>query len=281
MNNLMRYTLALLLLMITTSSALADTPQRKPVYSVGVVPQFDVRRIHSIWRPILDVLEKATGARFVLRGSISIPAFEQEYMSGVYDFAYVNPFQALLASRDQGYIPLVRDHGQSLHGILVVPKESPITSVSQLEGRTVVFPAPNALGATMMIRAALRNEFNVSVKPKYVLSHGSVYLNVLLNKAAAGGGVQNTLEQQDPAVHDGLRILYRTREVAPHPFVVHPRVPPAMQDKVRETLLLMAGSVEGSKMLSRIPVSRIGPAVLDDYRPLEEMGLDRVYLGGQ
>ncbi|MEK9775021.1 MAG: PhnD/SsuA/transferrin family substrate-binding protein, partial [Quisquiliibacterium sp.] len=77
-------------------------------YTFGVVPQFDARKVVEIWGPILKELEKRTGFDFELVGSPKIPQFEIEFEQGRYDFAYMNPYHALIAGRTQKYLPLVR-----------------------------------------------------------------------------------------------------------------------------------------------------------------------------
>jgi len=244
---------------------------------VGIVPQYEARRIYKIWRPILDKLEAATGLHFTLRGSPSIPAFESEFIAGAFDFAYMNPYHISPARNRQGYIPLVRDVGRRLQGILVVRKDSPIRSVQQLAGRVVAFPSPNALGASMLIRAELLDKFQLQVIPRYVLSHSSVYLNVILEQTVAGGGVQSTLQQQPDNIKNKLRVLYRTQSIAPHPFAAHPRVAPKIRAQVRQAFLALGQSKEGRQLLARVPIRRIGPSRMMDYEPLSKLKLQRFY----
>ena len=116
-------------------------------YNFGVVPQFEPRKLFSIWRPVLDELERRTGFKLKMVGSTEIPAFETSAISGEYDFAYMNPFEVMMVSDAQGYEPLVKDGSRHLSGIIVVPKDSPIQSPSELAGKHVAFPAPNAFGA--------------------------------------------------------------------------------------------------------------------------------------
>ncbi|MGD2118959.1 MAG: phosphate/phosphite/phosphonate ABC transporter substrate-binding protein [Chromatiales bacterium] len=246
-------------------------------YVVGVVPQFDARRIQTIWQPILDRLEQATGHKFVLKGSSSIPAFEKQLTEGQFDFAYMNPYHLYVANRQQGYQPLVHDSGKDLYGIVVVSKNSKIKSVAELDGQPVAFPAPNALGASLLTRAAFAKEYGINVLPKYVRTHTSVYLNVALGEVAAGGGVQHTLLQQRPEVQAALKVLYETKHVAAHPLSAHPRVPEALQQQVKQTLLQMNNTPDGKMLLGEIPILEIGPANMDDYAILGHMGLQAFY----
>ncbi|WP_459867184.1 phosphate/phosphite/phosphonate ABC transporter substrate-binding protein [Endothiovibrio diazotrophicus] len=247
-------------------------------YQFGVVPQFEPRHLAAIWVPILEELERRTGFDFVMSGSPRIPDFERDFRRGRFDFAYMNPYHSLVAAETQGYEPLVRDGGRSLYGILVVPKESPIHTLAELQGRTVAFPAPNALGASLLIRADLEQLHGVAVEPLYVKTHSSVYTNVLLGRAAAGGGVMSTLRQQKPEVRDALRVLYKTREMAPHPVVAHPRVPAADRQAVRRAFLDMAATEAGAALLAKVPIKQLIAADADDYRPLTAWGLERYFV---
>lgn len=269
----------LLVLIAVTFSATGESAPVGKEYTFGVVPQFEPRKIHAIWRPILDEIEEKTGFTLKLRGSTSIVNFEREFSQSAFDFAYMNPYHLLVANKQAGYMPLVRDVGRRLFGVLVVRADSTITSPSQLDGRRIAFPSPNALGASLLIRKELSDDFGLNISPVYVKTHDSVYLNVLLGDVDAGGGVQKTLERQREGSQKRLRVIHTTKKVAPHPVVVLPSVPEPDKLAVQKAFLELGQSSEGKQLLSRIPVKEVGLAVLDDYRPLSEMGLQRFYVG--
>ncbi|MEJ2608657.1 MAG: phosphate/phosphite/phosphonate ABC transporter substrate-binding protein [Candidatus Thiodiazotropha sp.] len=267
---------ALVLFTITSTSSLGWSSE-SGIYSFGVVPQFEQRKLFRIWRPILNELERRTGLTFNLKGSSKIPVFEHKYIEGAYDFAYMNPYHMLKAHDSQGYLPLVRDGGRMLKGILVVSKDSPIKSVQELAGKHVAFPAPNALGASLLIRADLMNLYGVQVSPHYVQTHSSVYLHVALDQYIAGGGVTSTLNAQKPEIRQKLRIIYETRPMNPHPISVHPRVSEAHWRRVLKALLEMGQTEKGAALLAKIPMHKVVAAQLDDYTPISSWGLDEFY----
>ncbi len=269
------YTLFVAALCLASSQSMAAD---EDVYSFGVVPQFEQRKLFRIWRPILDELEHRTGLRFKLVGSPKIPVFEQKYLDGTYDFAYMNPYHLLKAHEAQGYLPLVRDGGRMLKGILVVAKDSPVQKVQELAGKRVAFPAPNALGASLLMRAELASLQGVRVIPHYVQTHSSVYLHVALGLDSAGGGVASTLRSQKAEIQKKLRVLYTTRAMNPHPVSAHPRVPEAHRNKVRDALLEMAKTDSGAALLAKIPMLEAVPASLEDYTPMYAWGLDKYYV---
>ena len=144
------------LILLTLSAPLsASESSAKRTYTVGIVPQFDSRKIHTIWRPILDEIQAKTGYRFVLRGSPSIPNFEREFLNGAFDFAYMNPYHVIKGYENQGYVPLVRDHQQSLYGIIVVRADSPIKTAKELDDKIIALSLCGGLNGSH-IRSGIR-----------------------------------------------------------------------------------------------------------------------------
>ena len=247
-------------------------------YTLGIVPQFEARKIHAIWDPIVAHIEAETGLKLDISGSPTIPAFEKEFIGGSFDFAYMNPYHLVIANTQEGYRPLLRDVSRTLYGVLVVTKDSQISSVEDLDGTTIAFPAPNALGASLQMRQELSEVFGISFTPSYVKSHDSVYLNVLLGSASAGGGVQKTFDRQDKNIRDNLRILHKTKAVAPHPIAVHPRVPDEVRQKFTNAMLQLSQSAQGKSLFAKIPIKELGEATLEDYQELTTMNLDKYYV---
>ena len=80
----MRYFILLLLALTTFfPPAFAEDCTLK----VGVVPQFEQRKLFAIWNPIIGALEEKTGCSFDLVGSDNIAAFEKAFLAGTYDIA--------------------------------------------------------------------------------------------------------------------------------------------------------------------------------------------------
>lgn len=246
------------------------------VYVFGVTPQFERRQLFAIWQPILAELTRRTGQRFELATAPNIRDFERAYNAGTYDFAYMNPY--LVVENPQRYVPLVRD-ANPIRGILVVRRDSPVRGPADLQGAEIAFPAPNAIGASLLIRAELTRNFHVSYTPRYVQSHTSVYLSVAQGLAAAGGGVEKTLDEQKDAVKSLLRVVHTTAPVASLPLAAHPRVPAATRESVRDALLAMAATPEGARLLQEIPMRRPVATSAKDYEPLRALGLQDFFVG--
>ena len=137
-----------------------------------------------------------------------------------------------------------------------------------MAGKQISFPAPNALGASLLMRADLSRLHGINIIPRYAQTHSSVYLHVVTGMTLAGGGVTSTLKAQKPDVQKRLRVLYQTRPMHPHPVSVHPRVHVEHRDKVRQAFLDMVETSQGKAPLSKIPIRKVVSATLDEYSPI-------------
>ena len=246
-------------------------------YTFAVTPQFEQRKLIAIWIPIVEEMEKRTGLSLKLTSMMSVPDFEKELAKSTFDFVYCNPYSIIKSVPSPGYIPLVRDK-EPLRGILLVRKDSAITKLSELEGKTVAFPSPNAIGASLLMRADLARLHHITINPKYVKTHSSVYFHVVNGLTDAGGGVETTLQEQEPAVRDALRIIYTTREFPSLPVAANPRVPKSDREKVRKALLELSATEEGKEMFARVPMQEKIATSLDDYAPMRAWGLESFWI---
>lgn len=263
--------LSVLLLGATLSASAATT------LTFAVVPQARPEQVNNDWQPVLTELNRQTGVDFKLLTYRSIPDFEAAFLKGEPDFAYLNPYHAVMAKKAAGYLPIIRDDSTPLNGILVVRKDSAIERVEQLDGATLAFPAPNSFGASLYMRALLLEKFKINIKPLYVSTHPNVYRNVLLGRAPAGGGVMRTLDKESPEIQAQLRVLYETPPTASHPIAAHPRVPAKVRDAVQRAFLKMGADATFAARLNIIAVSV--PVKADysrDYAPLQELHLERL-----
>jgi len=246
-------------------------------YSLAVTPQFEHRKLFEIWKPIVGELEKRTGLSFKLITNLSLEEYEQEVRKGKPDFIYANPYLIVKENKSQGYLPLLRDR-MPIRGIVVVRKDSPIRQVSELNGKSVAFPSPNALGAGLLLRADLDQIFHVKVNPLYAKSHTSAYMHVLNGLSDACGGVEKTMQEQEKPIQEALRVIYTTREAPSLPVAAHPRIPMKIREKVRRAFLDMATTPEGLKLLAKVPMKQPVSASLAEYLAMRTWNLDAYWV---
>lgn len=249
-------------------------------YTVAVVPQFPAVEIHRNWAPLLAELSERTGHEFVLTQFKTIPEFEASFLRGTPDFVFLNPYHMVMAAKAQRYRPIVREGQNLLSGVLVVASDSAFKSLDQLQRQTLAFPAPNAFGASLYMRALLA-ERGIQIKSEFVGTHGNAYRSVLAGQTVAAGGIKATLERESPEIRAQLRVLFETPAVPAHPFAAHPRVPQADVGAVMGAWLELARSPVHQTLLKGVAMPN--PVAADykkDYAPLERLKLDEFAVSG-
>jgi len=245
-------------------------------YHLAVVPQHSPTAIHRTWKPFADYLSEATGTQIVIDVFRTFDEFESALVNGVADLAYMNPYHQIMARKAQGYLPLVRDESKKLAGVLVVPVNSPIQSVRELNGKTIGFPDPNAFAASLYLRALLREQEKINFNARYLTTHGNVYRHVIVGTVDAGGGVNRTLERDRAETRAALRVLYRTPGTASHPLSAHPRLPAAYRESLIQAILALSGTEKGRKLLKDVQLDKpVRANYADDYQALSKLNIDR------
>ena len=251
-------------------------------YRFDVVPQLPAAKLFTTWSPLLQRVGQDAGLCFDLRIAATIPEFEDKLLKGEPEFVFLNPYHAVLAYQKKKYQPLLADSEDLLTGILVVRADSPIKHIDELKDKNISFPAPNAFAASLLIRAELAKK-KININPVFVKTHSNVYRSVIGKDALAGGGVNNTLDNEAPEVRQQLRVLYETPAYTPHPVATHPSVPAAVRDRFLKAMLKLTQDEEGRKLLNAINLHKPQAVTYaKHYKPLESLQLEKfLVLTGQ
>jgi len=252
---------------------LGDPTAPSPL-KIYVVPQLTATQIYVNWAPLLERLGYQTKQCFELNIPTNIPQFEADLNNGIPDFAYMNPYHAVMKWRESQYVPLVAS-GEPIYGVLTVRRDSMVQNIGKLSGEKIGFPAPNAFAASLLIRATLALE-RVAFEPVYLKTHSNVYRSVILGDVVAGGGIQSTLSAEPSELRAELRVLMETKRYTAHPFSANSRVPVNLQRQIQEALLEIAQTSEGSKLLEAAQLKDLIPVTIEaNYLPLEILGLEK------
>lgn len=236
-----RFTGFSIALLFLTVSAWAET------YSFGVLPQRNAVLTAQYWNPILDYASRKSGVTLELETKRSALEYSDAEARGEFDFAYSNhifaPSHAAAA-----YRVIARMAGKPIHGQIVVPEDSPLRSLRELEGREVGFPNKNAFVGYMAPMSALI-QAGVTVTPVFGGTQEGVMAQ-LRTGAIPAASVNSKVMQGYAAREDfKYRVLWASEPYFDLPVVAHPRVPAQVTKAVRDALAGMASDAEGLKIL--------------------------------
>ena len=235
-----------------------------PTYTLGVIPEHPVTLLARISAPFFKVLQATSGLQLRFATAPDIPTFEQRLAAGEYDFAFMDPYQYTVFHQRPGYQVFAKEKDRLLKGIVVVHRDAPYRELADLRGQTLVFPAPAAFAATLLVRAEFARQ-GIAITPKFVTSHDSVYLNVARGFYPAGGGIVRIFERLQPEVRSQLRILWTAQPFTPNAIASHPRVPAAVVERLRQAMLNLDDDAAGRAALEDISFKGIATARDSDY----------------
>ena len=242
-----------------------STPDPRPrSFSFAIVPQRTATELAEHWTPLLTYLKDKTGYRFDFKTARDIHTFKRRVAEGTYDLVYMNPYHYVAFRKTQGYRVFAKEKDRELTGIIVVRSDSAYRSLHDLQNQSLSFPAPTAFAASLLTRAHLDRE-GIKYHASFVASHDSVYLGVVKNLFAGGGGILHTLETQPDEIRSKLRVLWTSRGYTPHALAAHPRVPPEIVEKVAAAIIGLQNDPSANRLLVPLGFKGFAHAADSDY----------------
>lgn len=264
---------SLVILSVLPQISIAESNKKPQItLSFGVVPQQSATELAKIWTPFLNYLNKKTGYSIHFKTAKDIATFEERIEAGEYDIAYFNPLH-YVSYRSVGYMVFAKEKDTKVTGIIVVHKDSPYQKIADIDKQEMAFPSPSAFAATILPLATLKKE-GITVIPKYVASHDSVYRTIAKKLYLAGGGIIKTLGQTEPEIRKQLRILWTSPSYTPHPIAAHPRVPKKVVQNLKSVMLNMHKDPEGMALLKDIGFKGIVGADDSEYDDIRSLNLN-------
>jgi len=236
-------------------------------YIFGVHPLLNSKKLFEVYQPLVDKInDNLIGAKIKLESSINYAAFNKKMMNGHFDFALPNPYQTITSFK-YGY----RVFGKmgddfSFRGIILVRKDSGITKETDLIGKTVSYPAPTALAATMMPQYYLQThgvDINKDIKNKYVGTHASAIMNVYLGNSIASATwplAWKTYTKTHPKIAQEVEIKWQTDKLINNGLIVKIGTPTNIIKTFEDIVFNLQKSAEGRKILESMAISKYEPA---------------------
>lgn len=253
------------------------SPETGAEYVFAVHPLHNPERMFAIYGPIVDRLNTENpDLRFRLEASQDYAAFERKLSARQVHFALPNPYQTLRC-RASGYRIFGKmGDDDNFRGIILVRRDSGISTLQDLKGKTIAYPAPTALAATMMPQYYLHThglDVLRDTRSIYVGTQESVIKNVLLKITDAGATWPIpwlAFLREHPEEAKWLMVKWQTESLPNNGLVVRDDVAASVTQRVEHVLFSLHRDVDGQRILARIPLSRFEPASDRTYAPVQD-----------
>ncbi|MEA3352721.1 MAG: PhnD/SsuA/transferrin family substrate-binding protein [Campylobacterota bacterium] len=252
-------------------------PFEKKIYIFGVHPLHNPKKLFEVYQPLVDYINKQlVDATIKLEASRNYAAYDKKLFSGYFDLSLPNPYQTIVAAQKGYDIFGKMADDENFRGIFIVRKDSNIKKVDQIKGKTVSYPAPTALAATMMPQHFLHIngiDINKDIKNSYVGSQESSIMNVYLKKTIAGSTWPPpwiAFKKEHPKIASQLEIKWETKHLLNNGLVAKKDFPKELLSKVSNIIFNLHTHKEGKKILKAMELSRYEKADYKTYDKVRE-----------
>jgi len=220
--------------------------QDKPL-PFHVLNQRTIAFTAQYWNPILTYVSKKSGVPLELKLTKTAQEGNAIAEKGGFAFIYTNHF--FTPERDRlGWKVIARPAGPGIRSQIVVPKDSPIQTLQDLEGKDVGFVSRDGFtGYWLPLDALMRAKIKVNVVFTGNQEASSAQLRV--NKIAAAGVNSSVMARYGRRENFEYRALWTSEVYQDLCIMANPAVPAAKVAAVRSTLVNMVKDPEGRQVL--------------------------------
>jgi phosphonate transport system substrate-binding protein len=235
--------------MILAAAAMLHSPgaAAQAAYTFNVLNQRSIALTAQYWNPILTHVSKKSGVPLELKLAKTAQEGNAIAEKHGYDFLYTNHF--FTPERDRlGYKVIARPAGPGIRSQIVVPEDSPIQTLHDLNGKDVGFVTPDGFtGYWLPYDALLRAKVKINVVFTGNQEASSAQLRV--SKIAAAGVNSSVMARYARRESFNYRALWTSEVYQDLCIMASPKVPADKVAAVRAALINMSNDPEGRHVL--------------------------------
>lgn len=266
-----------------------EAKKAKPLV-IGLIPEQQIFAQVERYEPLARYLSGKIGKKVKV---VILPRYgniADAFVSQGLDGAFLGSFSYILAHERHGVEILVRpeDHDgtSTYHGLVMVRKDSGITTAKQLRGKRFAFvdketTAGYLLPLSFFRKSGIRDYRNYFKETYFAGTHEDVIMDVLNGKADAGAAKNTVFERlaaRDRRLAAELLILAKSPDVPENGLAVRTDLDGKIRENIRESLLNMHNDPSGREVLNSFGANRFIATTDRDYEPVyqyvKEIGLD-------
>lgn len=244
----------------------------KKIIHFGIHPYLNPIDMHRAYQPIMRYLDSnIQGFEFILEASNSYDDFEKKLQAKKFEFVLPNPYQTIGAIKI-GYKVIAKMAPDSdFRGIIVARKDRHIRSVEQLRKKSVSFPAPTALAATMMPMDFLYHQgLDVlrDINPRFVGSQYSSILNAYTGDTIAAATWPPPWRKwckENPQKASQMELVWQTEPLINNSVMVRDDIPQELCDMLLTLLTKLHTTADGKNMLLNAGFDGFAPSNNKEY----------------
>jgi phosphonate transport system substrate-binding protein len=257
-------------LFLAVAPAAPAVAANAPVYHFSPVNQYNLQVSASFWNPIVRYVSHKSGVRLNLKLGRTSADTTSFILTREVDFAFTNHLFSPERMK-MGWTVFGRRDAAPVRAQIVVPADSPVRSLAELAGSTVVFPGPEALVAYKVPYVQLLRD-KVPVATVFAGNSDAAFTQLFSGRAKAAGANSQLVQNYAGRENKAFRVLWSSAPFNDLALMASPRVPAAQVQAVARAFLGMHRDPEGRRILEAVSelvhepeTVRFVPAVDADY----------------
>jgi len=264
--------------------ALAAGPSEELL--IGIEPEHNIFDQVERYRYLAAYLSDQLGVKVKLTIMSRYGEVIQRFRARKLDGAFLSSYTATLGISELGLLPLaspVNLNGESTsRGYIFVRDDSGIKTVSDMEGKSIVFVDPATMEGYLFPLAYLHRQGVADInsffsRSYFSGSHASVVFAVLDGRADIGSvkdTVFNKLVSNDPSISQELRVIAESPQVPEVTLCVRSELSRDLREKLGAVLLHMEKTSRGKRILKQFAALRFIKTGVDDFNKVEKMAIE-------
>lgn len=263
----------LLLLFVTGVHAPVVQAEDEPLV-MGVFPRRGSAETAKLFTPMAEYLGERLGRKVKLVTSRNFSSFWKDVTEQRFDIVHYNQLHYIRSAKNYQVVAHIEEWGKdTIAGVLYVRKDSGISTLSQLRGRTIMFGGGEdamisyIANCYLLLQSGLRRQ---DFKSLFAVNPPNAILALSHHQAdaaGAGDGVLDQAEVRSAIDVDELTALAISPPLLQLPVAVKRTLPARLRTSIQSILLDLKDSEAGGQLLKSAMMTGMGKAEDRDYDP--------------
>lgn len=271
-----------LILSLVFSCFPALSPAQETI-TIGLVPEMNVFAQVQRFQPLADHLSDATGIQIKLSILNHYSDIFDEFRHNNINAAFLGSFTAALVISKLNATPIARpvnlDTTSTYHGILFARKDSEITGVETMRGKTMAFVDRSTTAGYIFPLAWLKKngvpDYRQHFSEYFFSGSHDAAIDAVMHKKADVGAAKNTIFEyyltNHPEAKKELFVIARSTPVPSNGLCVTSSVSDTSIAKLQAALISLDKTTQGRQVLRKLRALKFVKTKSADYAPVFDL----------
>ncbi len=240
---------------------------------VGLIPNQNPEEVEAQYQPLEDYLTKEIGRDVTVSVPATYNAVVEALVSGELDMAYFGGLTYVQARQRADVTPLVtevnpRTGTTKYHSLIITPKDSGITEVNQIKGKTFAFGSVSSTSGSLYPSIMLKKagiDYRTDLEEKIYTGGHDATAQAVANGRVDAGGLEDRIfyDLVDEGIidKDAVRVVAESEPIEGYPWVVRD----SLSEKDKQALTDAYLNIDDPKLLDLMRAERYERVTADDY----------------